>query len=382
MASPSEINAWRRIPRVPDLLRKNEKHAKMFDPAIVAIGPYHRGKPHLLEMEDHKKEAAIAFAEGNKNALYKKVREVVGACRDCYDRSSISMMCDNDFARMLFVDGCFILQFIDQFVKDKLEDFPVSTHLHRFILRDMFLLENQLPYVLLKKLMEAKSVRIDEFLYHIADTPIQLRRGIEWLHRPHILAGLQELQLGPPGGTSQLPWDSSWLSFRSARELVRAGIVLQPGETNFLRDVKFEVGLLWGKLSLPQIAVDNLTRPRLLNMVAFEMCSGTTGRGYGVMSFVWFLNLLIDHADDVKELREARVLVNMLDSDEEVAEFFNEAVADLLPYQQPYFPVINIINEYRNDKVRVALYRMLHRRFGNPWRSSPSSQRSCFWRSP
>ncbi|XP_020085958.1 UPF0481 protein At3g47200-like [Ananas comosus] len=372
MASLSEINAWCRIPRVPDLLRKNEKHAKMFDPAVVPIGPYHRGKSHLSEMEGHKKEAATAFAGANTNALCNKVSEVADTCRDCYDRSLLLLMSKDEFTRMLFIDGCFILQFIDRFVRNDMKDFPVSAHLHGFILRDMFLLENQLPYLLLEKLMEVKRVDIDTFLDSVPGTPKRKTqtenrgKSIEGPHR-HILARLQELQLGPRGETSQLPWKRSWLSFRSARELVRAGIAIKPGETNFLREVKFEPGPVWGRLSLPPIVIDDLTRPRLLNMIAFEMCSGSTDGGYGVMSFVWFLNLLIDHADDVKELREAGVLVNMLGSDEEVAEFFNETVADLLPDQQPYYPVINNINDYRNNKFRVPLYRMLHRRFGSPW---------------
>nr|CAD1828328.1 unnamed protein product [Ananas comosus var. bracteatus] len=96
------------------------------------------------------------------------------------------------------------------------------------------------------------------------------------------------------------------------------------------------------------------------------MCSATGG-DYGITSFVWFLDLLIDHADDVKELRQAGVLQNVLGSDEQVAEMFNEIAMDLVPNQQAYSTVMQSINSYYTFKARVLIYRMLRRRFGSPW---------------
>ncbi|XP_020086149.1 putative UPF0481 protein At3g02645 [Ananas comosus] len=360
------------IQRVPDLLRKNKKHAEMFDPVVVAIGPYHHDKAHLA-MEYHKKVAAAAFATLDTGAFYDKVIEIVGKCRDCYDDRMLPTMSDEKFASMLFFDGCFVLQFIDQFVKNKLEDFTVSTHLQGFVLRDIFLLENQLPYLLLEKLMELKSVDIDRFLDHVADTQGQWQKmekensskSIDGPHR-HLLARLRMRQLGPGDQTPQLGWGSSWQSFRSAKELIESGIKLRWGKTSFLHDVKFTPCLVWAELSLPRIVVDDLTRSRLLNMIALEMCSGAGG-DYGITSFVWFLDLLIDHADDVKELRQARVLLNALGSDEQVAELFNEIATDLVPDQQAYGGVMNNINAYYGNTVRVSIYRMVHTHFGSPW---------------
>nr|CAD1828327.1 unnamed protein product [Ananas comosus var. bracteatus] len=156
--------------------KQNEKHTKMFDPVVVAISPYHCGEPHLLAMEDQKKAASRAFAKPNAHALYNKVVEIVGECRDCYDGGSLPLMSIDEFTCMLFIDGCFILQFIDQVVKNDMNDFTMRAHLQGFILRDMFLLENQLPYLLLEKLMEAKSVDIDKFVDQVADTQGQWQK--------------------------------------------------------------------------------------------------------------------------------------------------------------------------------------------------------------
>nr|CAD1828331.1 unnamed protein product [Ananas comosus var. bracteatus] len=292
LSAKANLNRSRGQPlmqRVPDLLRRNKKHAEMFDPAVVAIGPYHRGKPHLSAMEDHKKEAAIAFAEPNTEAFYTKVLEIARECRKCYNDNNDPppAMSDEEFSLMLFFDGCFILQFIDQFVKSELKGFTVSAHLHGFILRDMFLLENQLPYLLLEKLMGVKSVEIDKFMDQVAGTQGQWKekenesssKGIDWPHW-HLLARLRMRQLGPEDEMAQLAWGSSWQSFRSVKELIESGITLRRGKTSFLRDVKFTQRLVCGELSLPQIIIDDLTRSRLLNMIALEMCS-TAGGDYG-----------------------------------------------------------------------------------------------------
>nr|CAD1828326.1 unnamed protein product [Ananas comosus var. bracteatus] len=383
---PNELHAPQsRIPRVPDSLRKNEKHAEMFDPAVVAIGPYHRGKPHLSAMEDHKKEAAKAFAKPNGHALYRKVTEIVAQCRDCYggdddDDGRLRLMNDEDFACMLFVDGCFVLEFIYMFVKNDFTEFTVRAHLHGLILRDIFLLENQLPYLLLKKLMEVKSVPIYEFLDRVAGTQGQRRKmgkessstkstNEQQQHphpHPHLLAQFRERHLGPADDetSTQLARGSSEQSFRSAKELVEAGIKIRRGNTSFLRDVTFRPCLVWGKLSLPRIVVDDLTRSRLLNMIALEMSAGGGGGDYGVTSFVWFMDLLIYSADDVKELRQAGVLQNLLGRDEHLAELFNDIAKDLVPDQKAYHGVMKSINRYYKFKLRVILNQVLRTRLG------------------
>ncbi|OAY81990.1 uncharacterized protein LOC109708742 [Ananas comosus] len=321
-------------------------------------------------MEDHTKKAAVAFMKPNARAFFNKVVEIVGECRDCYNGGSLPLMSKDEFTRMLFIDGCFILQFIDQAVKNDMKDFTVSAHLQGFILRDMFLRENQLPYCLLEKLMEAKSVDIDKFVDQVADTQGQWQKmekensskSIDGEHE-HLLARLRMRQLGPGDQTPQLAWGSNWQSFRSAKGLIESGIKLRWEKTSFLHDVKFTPCLVWGKLSLPRIVIDDLTRSRLLNMIALEMCS-TAGGDYGITSLVWFLDLLIDHADDVKELRQAGVLLNALGSDEQVVEMFDEIATDLVPDQQAYSTVTQSINSYYTFKARVSIYRMLHRRFG------------------
>ena len=47
------------------------------------------------------------------------------------------------------------------------------------------------------------------------------------------------------------------------------------------------------------------------------------------ISYLCFLDSLIDHADDVKELQSTGVLQNYLSTHEQVAEFFNTVSTNL-----------------------------------------------------
>ncbi|GLT95852.1 hypothetical protein SLE2022_135110 [Rubroshorea leprosula] len=73
---------------------------------------------------------------------------------------------------------------------------------------------------------------------------------------------------------------------------------------------------------LASILVDNATMPKLLNLTAYEMCPDFKNE-YEFTSWVSSLDSLIDSGEDVKELRDARVLHNGLGSDEVVAKLFN-----------------------------------------------------------
>ena len=74
-----------------------------------------------------------------------------------------------------------------------------------------------------------------------------------------------------------------------------------------LKDIFFSTLLCFGFLWLPPIIVDDSTRPKFFNLIAYEMCSDFNN-DYGVISYISFLDSLIDEANDVKELRKAGIL--------------------------------------------------------------------------
>ena len=106
---------------------------------------------------------------------------------------------------------------------------------------------------------------------------------------------------------------------------------MKRGNNSYLSNISFIKQFLFrGQLHLPPIVVDDSTRPKFLNLIAYEMCLDFKN-DFGVTSYISFLDSLIDEANDVKMLRKARILRNVLGSDEEVAKLFNEIGTDLVP---------------------------------------------------
>ncbi|XP_010938732.1 UPF0481 protein At3g47200-like [Elaeis guineensis] len=357
--------------KAPEFLRKDEKNAKSFEPEVVAIGPYHRGKTHLQPAEDHKRAAAHKFTLGSKHCIdefYSKVKNEATRARACY-ADKFELMTDEEFTQMLFFDGCFVLHFISCYVEGDMKEVTMSTHLHGFIVRDMFLLENQLPYVVLYALMSLKSVKLDDFFNKIIGTvSIQSFSDPKEPSYHHLLDRLREKLLGPtkdPRQPVQLGPEDLHL-FRSVKELREVGIKFRQSNSLYLRDIQFRPCAVWGTLSLPKIVIDDLARSRFLNMIALEMYLGSAG-DYGITSFVWFLDCLIDRAEDVRELREEGILLNALGSDEQVAELFNELATNLAPDYRAYGDVLKGIRQHRDSKFKVSIYTFLHTHFSSPW---------------
>ena len=117
------------------------------------------------------------------------------------------------------------------------------------------------------------------------------------------------------------------------------------GEISFKVKCNFYPGILW----LPPITVDDSTGPKFLNLVAYEMCPDFDN-DYGITSYISFLESLIDDPKDVIDLRKVGILRNLLGSDDEVAQVFNEIGTDLVPNPEIYSEVKRLIqNYYKNE---------------------------------
>ncbi|RVW92190.1 hypothetical protein CK203_027139 [Vitis vinifera] len=328
-----------KIQKVPAMLRDDESNNKCFDPWVVSIGPYHRGKPELQLMEGLKTETVRQHVTESKvevQDLYNKVVKAVGDARKCYKEGSTDELDDREFAMMMFLDGCFILQFISCST-DKDKKMNIKSHNVAFVRRDLFLLENQLPFLVLEALMLPKK---DEWLEKInnfvdntrAHSPDHHKQG-GWLDRitkklfrevpqakeeqqpeqqPVHLLGILHAQLINQSDLNALSCSmSDWSSYRSANELKAAGIQFKPSK------------LVVSRTSM------------LLNLVAYESCPGAPD-DFGVTSYLCFMDVLIDHAEDVKVLRSNGILLNFLGNDKQVAKLFNEIAKDLVPNPHAY----------------------------------------------
>uniref|UniRef100_A0A7N2R7B6 Uncharacterized protein n=1 Tax=Quercus lobata TaxID=97700 RepID=A0A7N2R7B6_QUELO len=165
-----------------------------------------------------------------------------------------------------------------------------------------------------------------------------------------------------------MPKQQTRQSYRNVQELRAAGIHVERSkkEDSCLRDISFTELCCLGYLWLPQLTVDDSTRPKSLNLIAYEMCLDFKN-DFGITSYIFFLDSLIDEANDVKMLRKAGILYNCLGSDEEVAQVFNEIGTNSVPNNEIYGNIRFQIQKHYKNKFMTMLAQFYHDHFSSPW---------------
>ncbi|CAK7342744.1 unnamed protein product [Dovyalis caffra] len=377
------------IPRVPLIFSGiDQSNKKCYEPLLVSIGPYHHGKlPDYQEMENSKVTMARQFVQQSGKHIediYKKVVDLAEQARRCYAEDESFKL--DEFTRMMFLDGCFLIQFMHCLLDDH-ESLKMTSHAAAMVTRDVLLLENQLPFLFLKSLMnlrfgnDEKGMKlIKDFIKHIRAMPRQrdsCRKKISKFFSKTIKRLLAS-NTNPKGVTVEeysdaghllelfhmhfvgrnVPIECSRTSvyrYHPAMDLRRVGIHFKPSKTNQFTDVHFKPTWLAGRLQIPPLTIDDSTKSLLLNLVAYEAC--TSNQALWVTSYICFMDSLIDHPEDVRELRLQGILLITLGSEQEVAKLFNEIANYLVPNPYAFNKVKKgIESHYRNTFKRWILH--------------------------
>ena len=145
-----------KIQKVIFLLRDNKDFNIHYEPRAVSLGPIHHGNEKYKLGEKYKLVLTYEFVKGSEkkiNDLFKKIEEKIKELKECFEEEVIKSYDDEDLTWLLLVDGCATLQYIYCAANDRFEDLNIKTDSVAFTQQDLFLLENQLPYRLLKWLM-------------------------------------------------------------------------------------------------------------------------------------------------------------------------------------------------------------------------------------
>ena len=377
-------------PKVPPILRNDERSKEYFDPKIVSFGPYHHGKPELRAVETIKTKVILEFIlkhEKSIEDLYLKVLELNDYAKSCYVDGSTDAY-DNDdeaFALMMLQDGCFILALFEYeaFVSKYLDIFQ-----YRYALLDTILLENQIPFRVLDVLMsniyeENKGLEmVTSFLRDMHWGNILEQDTPDKDKEPNHLLGLQItliskcdclVKIYPQDFTSIFP------SFGSVSDLQAVGINFKASnsislhsakkeipKSISLRDVKFRPGFFTGELILPPLLLTPDALVYYNNLIAFEMCA--TYIDATITSYISFMNSLIANPEDVKVLRSKHIILHTLNSDEEVFKLLKEMGRKWMPVDAfIYQSVRKDIQKHYNSKIRIWIAVMRHKYFSQPW---------------
>ncbi|XAR60991.1 hypothetical protein NMG60_11034558 [Bertholletia excelsa] len=365
------------IYKIPPMI--SDLNKKAYAPQMVSFGPYHHGEENLMAMEEHKERALLHFLKRTQvplQSIYQSLVDEAQKLKDSYKSLEDSWHNDTErFLQLMMMDGCFIIEILRVACAEGREhsyhpDDPVFSdhgklYVLPFIKRDMLLLENQLPMLVLIKLLGAtdkfdtqeevmKSLNklILRFCNQNCDpaTHPNLDKCVHILdlHRKSLLGKTHSNNKTHPSRLSgcfervchyrsiltscklitlicrfpQLDNNNS-IIFHSATELYEAGIRFKKSNTPFLDDISFKNGIL----RLPTFIVDDMTESTFLNLIAFERCH--VGAGHHITSFICFMDNIVEVGHDINHLCSAGVLKNATGSHKAAATLFNTMTKDL-----------------------------------------------------
>ncbi|GMN49938.1 hypothetical protein TIFTF001_019086 [Ficus carica] len=166
---------------VPKILMASDPDS--YTPQEVAIGPYHYWRPELYEMERNKLAAAKRTQKHLQNHkfqdLVQQLTKHEHRIRSCYHK--YLDFSGETLAWMMAIDASFLLEFLQVYAAKEgkvlnrlssrmshLVDCTGRKSAHNAILRDMVMLENQIPLFVLRKMLEfrfSSLVAADDMLF-------------------------------------------------------------------------------------------------------------------------------------------------------------------------------------------------------------------------
>ncbi|CAN1842390.1 UPF0481 protein At3g47200 [Linum perenne] len=348
----TEESHWKKqsIYKIPLCVTDLNKRA--YKPQAVSFGPYHHGRDHLQAMEQHKQRALLHFLRrSNKplQAFVDTINEVIDVLQDSYSPLEGTWKEEAEkFLKVMIVDGCFMLEVL-RIGTHTLDGYatndPVFSghgrlYIMPYIRRDMLMLENQLPMVLLDRLvaLESNGTKDEEFInkliqkFCLPNTPVA-RLG----KCKHVVDAYRK---------SLLHQDEFRL--RSI--------------TGSLKDISFRRGVL----RLPVIVVDDTTESIFLNLIAYERFH--VGAGNEVTSYIFFMDKIIDNERDVVLLTSRGIIQNAVGSDKAVAKLFNSLSRDITLDPESSLELVHKrVNAYCNKPWNEWRANLIHTYFRNPW---------------
>ncbi|XP_054781760.1 UPF0481 protein At3g47200-like [Prosopis cineraria] len=410
MMNTSKCNIY----RVPCNLRKLNEDA--YTPQLVSIGPLHYDPKELKPMQMHKLHYLDLFKErvkGKIGALVKFkdfLEEKEEDIRQCYAEKLLPEITPQKLVDMMLLDSVFIMELFLRIQEKKEEensDYVIlkQTWLNKSIQRDLLLLENQIPLIILEELYNSvvpasvnKRCRFIEVAYNYFkcfhpykqdsdhpepssgfeqvkqnwknNAPLHFTDFIRYFYLCKEMTGHQKV--------------SSSCVLRTATKLQESGVSFEKVTDRSLADIKLEkVKILsWflclgclpkssyfkARLQIPQLKIDNTTECVLRNLIAFEQCH-YSDQPY-ICNYVSLIDSLIHTKDDVELLVEKEVIVHELGSDKEVATLVNSLCKHVVVNKTCYNKITYDLNKhYQNEWYRtMASLRLVY--FRDAWRAS------------
>ncbi|XP_031386938.1 UPF0481 protein At3g47200-like isoform X2 [Punica granatum] len=391
--------------RVPQSLA--EINEKAYQPHTTSIGPYHHGNPKFNMIEEHKwrfLDDLLRFNGTHPLELFKTVSRMEESIRESY--SEYLNYDSYELVEMMVVDGCFIIALFCEVegVIPPRQDDPLfkMTWVLPFLMRDLLLLENQIPYSVLEALYELCIGKLSTNTNNPnsrnsssssnnqndgnCNHPSLARLALSFfdkmaLRRPdvlkkyydhkqgvkHLLDLFRDTYLPPTQEVTSRNCKSEYQQLiQCSRKLHLAGVKFKlrrsESSDSFL-DIKFKNG----GLEIPKFTIDDLSSSLFLNFVAYEQCYSNCTKH--MTSYATFMGCLISNPSDAGFLCDRKIVENYFGTDDEVARFFNKVGKDVVfDIDQSYLSeVFEDVNEYCQNDWKVGWAEFKHTYFGTRW---------------
>lgn len=426
--------------RVPKTLMKESKEGEAYVPTRVSFGPYHHAELPL--MENYKGKALHRMIRRRMNGsdpnnmdfsarAMKEILELEGEMllleTEIKENYEEKIKYDEQiFAAMLILDGCFIIEILRALGRDhspgENEYYEPLFQSRKIkytkidILNDILKLENQIPLIVLRKLLqwEVKSDDVEKMLCDLLYKPFlgffypfDCKKNIcsspDVKDVPHLLGLLHACILSPgeednsvnenEGAHSDcsLYWIFQkileiciwiftlciWIFTKKvnpdveriphAVQLRKSGIKFKKFEESAEDGIN---GILFDKKSatifLPTIIITDSTEIVFRNVIAFEMCMQL--KINPVAFYLILMGMLIGSEEDVALLTRKRIITNWLGSDKEVAKLFHGLCKGMAANTNDQTrQLVKEVNLYYKKKWTFWFAEFKHTYFSSPW---------------
>ncbi|KAL6003616.1 hypothetical protein ACLOJK_023849 [Asimina triloba] len=352
-----------------------------YQPQLVSFGPYHHRDKDLQPMAEHKERALLHFLGRSQKALklyIAALEPVAEQLMGSYAELDKEWLDKAQFLKLMIVDGCFMIEVLRSASSAMPPDYATTDPIfsrHGILntiprmKRDMLMLENQIPLLVLKTLMAVEQkppAPDDEAINQLVldffspQAPSQKELGLHVLDvvRKSMLAEDPDTRFRSQAGKKSSTNDVIW----PATELQEAGIQFERSSSRSLKDISFEKGVL----SLPEIMVDDASESKFLNLMAFEHLHA--GAGNEVSSYVSFMDNIIDSERDVILLSQSKIVKNFVGTDKAVAKLFNGIAQDVsIDPVSRLSAVHHKVTDYCNRDWNRHLANLRGTYFRSPW---------------
>lgn len=444
----------------PCMIYKVQQHIRevdrlAYEPFVVSVGPYHHGATAVQDIKKRKWGYLDFVLELNctKSLLdyLNGMDELAQKARSCYSEDIV--LDKEEFLQMLLLDGCFLLVALGGTTKifeskqepsssadeeihggnegcqDNTEgkgseqgQDQVGQWFIKSVNHDLVLLENQIPFFIVKKLYELVSEGVmgappveDGIVKNLEIALRYYPKAIQETNRPkhfhHLLHlchiyfkpskkpdedhhyhvapqylnrflsfGRKYLKLRPYRDDTEQPssfkQESDYLEsgqqlnrWRRVAQYLQAGVKFKKREYDSLEpdsllDIKFNNGVM----ELPCLVVDEHTGTLFRNLIAFEQTCPQFGDDF--IAYIVFLSQLASMPEDVTLLACRGIVVHHLEADEMVSDLLTMLSKDVVfDFNGNYYlkALCQTLEAHYQSRLNRWMAWLWQNHFSNPW---------------